>query len=761
MATGSIGQQVTVSSVSFTVDVSTRVNVHKRRERVAYRTLSNEDNINIEYLIGEASTPDNNLFISDRSTSLVQNRDPVTTVKVDTTGGLTLNVEKFLITDIFTTDSPTAPTVPLFYVHTLKNFNEGVDGFANKTLLSIEFADYTLNPISFTEYTLISSTGKLYNNIENIYDDSSGVIDVKYIKYTVRTSDSTGISVDIFHELINNETVFKIADWEDIDEWGHIIAGKKRYIVSQAPGGATYQVTLPQSAKYGWKELPSSRIRVLPPVAADTKLPWNVRITNGDFLTSLRKTVSSYANYRYYVAEYTSQTYDPYPPYKFQGKQTGTWIGDTLIKVPKNVSYSEGSILHVELIIKDNTHTVKFAYSTDANKIGTEYTDSGIYYTSGILSVDSLNGFIEVADVLRSDYEIYAYYYTEEDQYEFTAVNFNPVTNLDILNERVVIYTIPESTYTGELDSSIFFLKVDPVGKITYCSQVTETLGSLESSVQKLVSEDFNEAGVPSHDFYYDKTSTVSGLLSRASGVNSSYIDDLSFVDKYTVESSLFTSQSGLLSEYAAQQNLADNPHFLVLANVYVGPSQSPNSFTKFDVRVQGGGIKSANEADAFDEQAEASFYADMNAARPVPGVGAFMVEVPQTLTIDHGGTYTTAQIKDVVKRHMSMGSYPIVNTYGLDPYITSATGGIGRFTIGWPSYVEEENITYNVYFSDVSDRDFVLASGSPYADTSPSNSVTLSGLSTQKKYYTYIETIDSTGDTSLSQTVSVTTTKE
>jgi len=758
--TTSLGQQITVNSVSTTVDVATRVNIHKRREQVVYKTLSNQDNVNIEYLIGERSSPENNLYISDRSTSLVQNRDPVSTVTVDITGGLTLNVDKFLVTDIFTTDTPTKPTIPLFYVHTLKNFNEDIDQFDDKTLQSIEFADYTLNPIKFTEYSLVTSTGKLYNNIQNTYNDSSGTIDVKYIKYTVRTSDSTGVSIDIFHELINNKPVYELASWEDIDEWGHIIAGQKKYIVQQNPGGATYQVTLPQSAKYGWIELPSSRIRVLPPVAVDTKLPWNVRVTNGNFLTSLRKTHTTYGNYKYRIVEFNSQSYDPWPPYKFQGRHPATWIHDTLVQVPKNIFYEDGgTVFQIELIVKDRSNVVKFVYSTDSNRIGTEYSNSGVYYTAGILSIDSPNGFIEVADKLRSDYQVLAYYHTEEDQYEFTGADFNPVSNLDILQERIVLYVVPETSITGTLETTLFFLKVDPLGRISYCSQVAETLGSLETSVKKLISEDFRTDGVPNHTFYYDKTSTWAGLNSRASEGDTENLDDFSFIDKYTVESVLFASQSGLLSGVNAQSNLADNPHFLVLADMYVGSNQSPEGFTKFDVRIQGGGIKPDYELAALAEQAEVSFYSDMNAGRPVPGVGAFIVEVPQTLTIDHGGIYTTAQIKDVVKKHMTMGSYPIVNIYGLDPYITSATGGSSEFTIGWPSYADGVTVTYNIYFSEVADRDFVLASGSPFADETPSNEVTLTGLPTQKKYYVYIESIDSTGDTSVSQTVSVTTT--
>ena len=58
-------QQFKVNSVEFQSDTPTRVNIKKRKEIIMHKTLSNQNNINISYVMGQSITPSNNLFISD------------------------------------------------------------------------------------------------------------------------------------------------------------------------------------------------------------------------------------------------------------------------------------------------------------------------------------------------------------------------------------------------------------------------------------------------------------------------------------------------------------------------------------------------------------------------------------------------------------------------------------------------------------------------------------------------------------------------
>lgn len=745
-----LAHQLTVNSVPVTVDIPARINIKKRREQVIYRTLSNRDNINIAYLIGQQVTPNNSLVISDRSTSLVQNRILNTqTPTIVTAGSITLNVDKFLITDVFTEDTPTQLSVPLFFVHTLSNFNNSLNDFTHRTLLSIEFADYSLKPIQYSEYVLDTTTGKIYNNIENTYNDNTGDFDITFVKYTVKIQNGSSQTVEVYHELVSNESVYQQADFDDVDLYGNIKAGLKKYLIEQL-GDQQFLVTLPDVDTYAYKETPSSRLRILPPAATDIYTPWNVRITNGQFITSLQKTANSFVNHKYQIAEFNAQAFFPFPPYKIQLEQRATWISNNLIHLPKNIASNTGLGLFVDITIRDRKRALKYVYSDDPNKIGTIFQGS-IRYTNGILSIDQPGGFIELVDKVRDDDIITATYYTEENEYEFTPVDFNPTNNVDILNQRVVVYVNPETFQTGNLDRSLYYLLVNTLGEITFSSQVAENAGALDPATEKLFSEDFYADGTPRHTFYYDQESTASGLDVRASGINLGYVDEFSFIDKYTVESVLLTST--VTPSGTALENFVENPRFLVLGDIYVGESQSLSDLTIVDVREQGGGIKDEYRAEALQEQAEVAWYWDFNSRRPIPAMTAFMIEIPQTILTDHGGVFTRDQVMDIVQRHMDAGGYPVIKTYGIDPVVTDLAVASGLFTIGWPSY--GSSTTYNVYYSKSIDDNFIVANSNPIVDNSSGNEFTVSGLIGSTKYYVKVGAFDSDGDESFGPTIS------
>jgi len=772
MTISSQAHQFQVSSVPFSTDVATRLNIKKRRETITYRTLSSRDNINIGYLIGHEVEPSNNLFISDRSTSLTQNRIPSSQdIIIETTTQLFLNVDKFLVTDQFTVETPTKPEVPLFYVHTLKDFNPDIDNFAEMTLLSLEFADYDLQPISVTEYVMDTSTGMLYNNLENSYSSTGDSFSVTFVQYTVKKIVSGVTTIEIFHELISNSPIYTQADFGDLNfdrcltGRNVIIPGRKVYLVHEIPGGQYFEITMPEEARYAYKETPESRIKVLPPTAIDTDAPWNLRITNGRFITSRRKSENASYNHKYYVAEFNDQTFAPYPPYKPQPEQKAIWLHDSLIHVPKNIAYDEYLDLHVDIIVKDNDNEFKYAYTTDPNKVGILYQGS-VRYTAGILSIDKAGGFIEVLGPVRDDDEILVTYFTEENEYEFTLVNFNPINNLDILQQRVVFYVNPEVTgVTGALNKTLYYLMVNSLGEITYSSQVGENLGSsLDPATAKMVNEDFNADGTPktllpgggSRKFYYDGNATESGFFSRVvSGLNLNYVANFSFVDKYTVESELLASV--VYPPYPASENYEENPQYLILADVYVGESMSPDELSRFDVRVQGGGIKENSLDYAMAQNAEVAWYWDLNARRPYPGAGAFMAELPQTLLTEHGGDFTQDQLTTVVSRHMKMGGYPIIKSYGIDPTIVDTVVGSGHVSVDWPSY--GLSTRYNIYISSAIDTGFVLNNEAPITDSGVLNRYTISDLTPLAKYYLKVGALDTNSDESFGPTVSAITT--
>lgn len=743
MALSALGLQFAVTGVTTTTDVDTRLNIRKRLPKVSVRTLSNKDNVNLAYYISSDTTPAANLHISDRSTFLVQNRttniDGYTLVNGDQ---FTLQVDKFLVTDTFTTETPTQPETPLFFYHKLRYYNDDLDDFGDRTLLSLEFADYTLKTTTVTYYYTDTATGKVYNNLESTYDIATTDFTAYYVKYSVKLNST----ISVYHELISNKPVFTLASYDDIDAWGNLIAGNDVYLVEELGGGSYFTVTLPTSTDYAYKELYNSRLYVKAPAALDVNSPWYTRVTNGKFITSLSTGFSSAANYKYYLPEFDEQVFYPYPPYRQHTSERGVWLSKNLIKVANNIVDDTSLGMYVDVIIKSSAGVAKYAYTNDPFKVDTAYTSS-IDYEDGVLSIDGRNGFIEVENVLEDNDLIYVTYCSEEEDYEFSALDFNPLSNNEILNKRTVFYVTPETTGTGELDKTLYYLEVNGLGEISYCSQAEEGTAT-DPSTQKLLLEDFDSDGLPKHTIYYDKDSTYSGLRSTYSGTFSAYADDISFIDKYTVESILsydtYLTTSGLFGGLVGSgellQNMEDNPKFLVLADVYVGESAAPENATLMDIRIRGGGLKPEYEDDALLAQPEGIWHWDMNHRTPYPGATAFYVEIPNTVLSDYGGGYTLNQLRPAVEKHMMFGGYPIIRTYGIDPVLTSSTAASGEISFGWPSY----GVTYNVYYSTLETTEFTQHNSSAVADNTSGNSYTVSGLSLNTDYYVKISAIDS-----------------
>ncbi len=747
--TGILGQSFTVSSVPVTVRTDVRLNIKKRKEQIIYRTLSNRDNINLAYIIGEGISPQRNLFISDKSTSLVQNRIPsvLNYVKI-TAGSFTTQVDKFIVTDRFTTETATQPSVPLFYYHELLHYNSGLSDFSDRTLLSLSFADYLFQTRAVTEYETESSTGKIYNNLENIYDNTTTDFDVFYLKYSVRVNSTNAVT--IYHELLSNHTVFAPATWSDIDEWGNIISGQHAYLSTELPGGSSFEVQLPGIDTYAYKELSTSRIKAKTPDALDTNSPWYLKITNGKFLTSLETGDGTASNFKYHIPEFNSQVFSPYPPYKQHMEQRAIWLNKNLVKVPTSIIWDTTTGFFIDVLVLDANRVVRYVYSNNAAKIGTYY-DSSVLYTDGILSVDELNGFLELKDEIRDDDQVLVSYVAEEVDYELTTIDFNPLSNTDILQSRIVTYCLPESSKTGELDNTLFYLLVNSLGEITYSSQAVE--GSLMApSTQRLLGEDFTSDGSPRHAFYYDKSSTVSGMRATQSGFFSSFLDELSFIDKYTVDSLLnwnnYWTASGIYGGTVGSgeifYNIQQNPKFLVLADVFVGEAVAPEGSTLLNIRVRGGGIKEEDEELAYDEQPESMWYWDHNNRLPYPGALTFLAEVPRSILTDFGGTFTLDQVRTVVERHTALGSYACIRPYGpVDPVVTQGIGALNDITITWPTY---SGYTYNIYSSIVRTGSFTeQASNLSDSLLWSGNAYTLTGLNSSQNYFVYIAADDGT----------------
>jgi hypothetical protein len=739
--TASLGHKATVNSVPYELDGDVRINIKKRRVNVFHQTLSSNNRVNITHLITRGTNPLDNLFISDRSRSLTQNTilNANTDYSKISTSTFTVLSKRFLVTNTYTTATATQVALPLFYYHTLKYFNSDLDDWSDRTLLSLEFTDYTMNKREVSEYSTNEATGRVYNNIETSYNSSSLEFDVTYVRYSVSVVSGSTTTIYNYNELINNTPAFTTADISDLDEWGNLIQTSGAYLIDELPDLSGYRITLPISTTdYAYKEIDPSRIQIKAPTAITVNEPWYVRISNGEFTSSVKSGNNSYTGCRYKISEFEDQSFDPYSPYKFIHQEQSVWLYSSLIKTSRNIVDDTDNSLFVDVFVYSVSDVLTYKYTTDTSKVG--ITEDSITWTAGIASIDESGGFIELVDPITSDNKVLVNYYTNADDFEFVNIDFNPVSNRSILNKRMVFYISPETNKTGELSSTLFYLEVDKLGRIVYSSQADE--GGVDYSTLKMLSEDFSTDGKPSHTFYYDKRSTASGLRYRSSGIFSSYEEDFSFVDKYSVETQL------ALQNIPSGENLAnlqENPHFLILGDVYIGEVYHPSIGTDFDMRVLGGGLKPDSRSLAIRQQQEATWFWDDE--KPYPGNLSFYAEVPDSIMEEYGGDFSVWQVQDIISKHAQGGSYPVVRSYGLvDPVVVSGQteslilSGVvisGMATIQWPKYGPDA--TYDIYVADHMEAVFAKHNSTPLEDQHPYNTYTVDGLTSNVTYYIYV----------------------
>tara|TARA_Y100000310_G_scaffold250742_1_gene257073 strand:- start:4573 stop:6855 length:2283 start_codon:yes stop_codon:yes gene_type:complete len=717
----------TVNQVERSYDVLCRMNIKKRVERLDFRSTLPGDSFAISYARGNNTSPLYNMYVSNKSDSLTQNRDDET-IQTDTIQYIEDSTSRLLITDIFVDESPTQPETALFFVHTLENFNDGLTDWSNLSLVTVNFLDEELVPIATSEFYADEDDGCLYNNFENTYDPLTGVYGAVFVQYSVR--DSTGVST--YLELISNSRVYDEATWDHLTPTGTLDPTFKRYLLTTAVGGASYRYEMPSLTKFAWRRGRETTLSILDSGDTGMEFPWYLQINKSEIQAPQPDSLGVDKNYKYYIAEFADQSFSPYPPYRFVRYETVALLNDRLMKVHHGVVKDTTKSLYIWLTFLDASGVVVGYATNDAANIGGTYNT---FTVAGIESVDRKHGFVHLTDdMLTTAVEVRADYYTTDEYYDFNEYNFNPVSNLAALSQKIVLYVSPESLSTGTLTDTVHYLVVDDLGHVIYSSQAAGATAPYDFATNKLLLEDFFADGTASHTFNYNYPSTTSGLYSRASGLG--LPDEFSFEDKYTVDSVLFdeTVVSGVSLSGVILENHDENTHFLVLGEIEVGPSVAADDLFRYDTRLPGGGIKEENINAAIAEQPEAIWFADIAEANIYPGMASVVVHVPHEIVDTYGGAFSHDQIRAVVEKHQTGGGYAVIRSYGLDPCYTGLVGWSGVAELHWPSY--GAGFDYRVGYS----VDKKAWTYDELADTGGANTKLWSDLAINQQYYFSLE---------------------
>lgn len=628
---------------TISIDCDCFLNIVKRKDAILYRTSVASNSAGVSFLSGIEVESGTCLSIADRSTSLAANRATKSTpVTISGTKTFTIDTDNFVVTDVYTEETSTISPTPLFYKHILGINTLGREDLVLYTLLAgikildIQILDLAFQPVRVTEAYLDTATGIIYNNLDPYYTSSS-LYNYYYVKYTVSVS---GV-VSTYTELLNNQATYRLATYSDLDgELAIIRDGRKVYLIDDTDTG--FEVTLPVAGTYTFKAISTMRLQALPPTASTQQDPWYVRIANGKFYATIGADT-----YKYYVAEFDSQTFYPEPPYKKASAVIPELLSTTMLKVRHaNLVESNAADLGtaIELSYSDGEAIAAF---TTLDVLEGETAPNGKTYTKwsainpvGIRSIDQLNGLIDIDGMtLSSDLVISVSYYYAESTYEVSLINFNPTSNRDVLTNRIAFFVDPDTNAITK-DQTVFYIKIDPSGKI-----IESNWTSYDNETQTVNGE----------EVYFGDAPTW-----KPSGPTRT-----NFLTTYTTEG------SGVL---------------LVLAEIVVATGSSPEDVTVLDSRVRGGGIIVDKESDAIALAPELAWNWDVSKwdGMPYPGNATFLVEVPTDILEGDGGTFTQQELIDTVKRHTGLGIYPVIRTYSDEITVSGVAWHDPRSVLEW-----------------------------------------------------------------------------
>jgi len=563
-------------------------------------------------------------------------------------------------------------------------------------ITSIDIVDKDFNTITKVDLIYDTNNGIVYNNLTNTFNLQTKEYTSYYVKYTIRNTSNN--SINSYIEILNNINVYQIATFDDLDEFGALISGRKVYIIDELPSN-NFELNLPIAQLYAIQEEPNSRIKVLLPPLSSLEEPWYVSVANGLFFTSLRVTPSTSNIFKYNIPEFTTQNFNPEYPYKLRTSENAIRVSDNLVKVLKDsITYDPDNELHILVVLRNTDGTPRIVMSTDDTLIGTKF-ESTVVITSSIRSIDNYSGFIDITKTVLDTDTIEVTYYYQENEVEVLDVDFNPLSNKEILNYRTIFYVVPNTS--NSRTKTIFNLKVDRTGKVISTNQADNT---------DLLDD------ITAENLYYNKD--IFG-------------PEVNFVDTYTLQSTLTPS--------------VNNPKYFVIGEISTNENSYVSQAVFMDIRRQGGGIKTT---DGLIEQlallnSEIIWTHDVATwdGLPYPGTGAFSIEIPSTVQEVNGGLLNDIAIREIIERHTAFGVYPAIRTYGGPDIILSAVPHTTSIDLSWNSF--GSSYKYNIYLSTTENGTYTLINSSPIIDNLSGNVYTVTNLTSDTLYWIYATIVD------------------
>jgi hypothetical protein len=584
-------------------EIPLHVHVHNRIEQFVYFNEIKDGAAPIAYLENQALDSRRNLHVVNRSYQIPGNAinkiyqlsswDKVSSSSYSSMYKNILATHKTYVDE-------NGKTQPLFWKHVLP---------ADTTVAKLQVISLGERLPVESGYLFEVADGAIYTNYQNIFDQDTGA----YKLYFVQSSTSAGATS---HVLLNPEPTVSEGTWEDIDlDTGDWIEGKVVFSRSTGTSGTTFYFS--EAHTYYIKPFETSLIQPRLPNGRLPTDPWYLRFSAGD----LTAYVNSSAR-RYSVPEFELQNFAPSKPYIYSPYEHMSYVNERVLAANRgSLKIDPTNSLHMELFIYDVEGVLIRVLSTNTGLEATRYSTTDVFYeTDKILSWDEYSGKVSLGIKLLPSWTIKARYYYEADDYQYSGIDLNPLSNKSIRNKTVVFYIVPN---VDDEDHAIHHLVVDMAGMIVECSQGA---GYVHPNLQLL---------------------TPVGTYNSNTVIGKPYISetgDDSFVSLYT---------AGAANTYG----------YSVLAEVSFVEKNFPENQIVYDVRRPGAVISPSRFEDVIQANPKIlqSLLGYGEFGEEVPRNGVVVLKPPLTLLSDYGGELTEEGVKALITQHLDSAVYPII----------------------------------------------------------------------------------------------------
>lgn len=716
MSLGRTGFKYSINNFPVQKDYDVRINIREDLNYLRYGSFFGLQNVGISFLDSEPINIYDNLILKDLTSSIPENSPLIFSEETLSVQGFDVSNAKFLISDVFKTDSG-GETTTLYFRHNLTNY---------PSISNVELLDGNYIPINndlysyFDEEVVLGFPFKsLYTNLESVFNSA----DRTYTIYYVRFRDDT--SGEFITELLNAKPFYQSSGFSTP-------ATKRSYTITPDINKSnvvvhfdskTYSPTpLPNSHRFSVKTEGDNRVSVVLPPDLPPEEKWYLRINPGEFF---KNTTSGDA--RYYVPEYSTQLFSPVPPFKLLVEKNTRIINSRLLYVePGPIANLEADGFYLYIAIRDRFGKTIRALTNDPTA-GVYSTPGGViteifYEKTAIKSVSEHDGFINLSTDIPEDAEAKITYRYREEFYSYRGVSVNSTINPSVLNNRIVIYIKPQ--FSTVLFKTIFHLLIDESDLILESSEAfsfkTIRGTAITGTLNTLIDEDLSESDIYT-GFELEilsgqnagrklKITSYNGIAKEIT-VGFNYLQIIEPGVQYRInkkfkdyshqdpETSTVFNYNGWETVYLNAPN-----HYILLADIFAIQTIAPDDISTSDIRIRGGGIREDQVENSLKLQDEVQWYWDIGYwdGQAYPGMGAMLVQLPREILKEVGGNFSREQVEDIVERHIGSGVYPLIRYYDKSTKIIRVQPGDQKIFIEW---IDVEASSYNIYLGQNPDQ--------------------------------------------------------